>query len=82
MGKNIEVRKTLNTILNGLSTGDVVKLTVNDVQKKSYTVPNDCDAHFSITLLKTINTDNITGAQAKALLADSKRQTNSPQTEE
>lgn len=82
MGKNIEVRKTLSPILNGLLKDQVVKLTVDDVVKKSYTVPNDCDAHFTIVLLKPINTDDLTGAQAKALLADSKRQTNSPQTEE
>ncbi|MCK5613887.1 hypothetical protein KAR91_69130 [Candidatus Pacearchaeota archaeon] len=82
MGKDIETRKTLNTTLHNLNKDQIVKITVDDVEQKSYTVPNDCDAHFAITLLKPINTDDLTGAQAKALLADPKRQTISRQTEE
>ena len=82
MGKNIEVRKTLNTILNGLLKDQVVKITVDDEVRKSYTIPNDCAAHFSITLLKNIDVDTLTGAQAKALLADLKRQTISKQEKE
>ena len=59
-----------------------MKLLVNDVEKKSYTMPNDGDLHFNVTLLKIINTDDLTGVQAKALLADLKRQTIARQMEE